>query len=74
MTVAFGYLWAALMFATAGANLAVAHWAGPVNWAWLIATFPIASKLVLTTVQYAATRSIVRRRIRAAKGVALSAS
>jgi intracellular septation protein A len=66
VTVAFGYLWAALMFATAGANLAVAHWAGPATWAWFIATFPIASKLVLIAAQYAATRSVVRRRIRAA--------
>ena len=74
MTVAFGYLWAALMFATAGANLAVAYWAGPAGWAWFIATFPIASKLALVIVQYTATRSIVRRRIRAAKGVALSVS
>ena len=70
---AFGYIWAGLMFATAAANLAVALWAGHAAWAWFIGSFPIGSKAALIGVQYATMRSVIRRRIRAAKVVGVSA-
>ncbi|MGA3399904.1 MAG: septation protein IspZ [Acetobacteraceae bacterium] len=72
VTTIFGYLWAALMFATGLANLAMALLASPAIWAWFVGVFPIASKIVLVTVQYVITRRIVRHRIRAAKELALS--
>lgn len=61
----FGYIWAALMFVTGLANLALALLADPVVWAWFVGTFPLASKIVLIAVQYAILRHILRRRIRA---------
>jgi intracellular septation protein len=72
VTIAFGYLWATLMFATAAANFAVVHWARPAVWALFIATVPITSKLILMATQYVVTRRVVRRRIRAAKAAAAS--
>jgi intracellular septation protein A len=62
---AFGYVWAGLMALTAIANLAVAMAFGPKIWAAFIAVIPLASKLCLFGVQYAATRFLVRRRRRA---------
>lgn len=72
MTI-FGFLWAALMFATGAANLAVALLASPLVWAWFVGVFPIASKAGMVVVQYAVTRHIVRRRIRVTQALALSA-
>ncbi|HTW72611.1 MAG TPA: septation protein IspZ [Acetobacteraceae bacterium] len=72
-TVLFGYLWAALMFGTGALNLAVALHASTTTWAWFIGVFPLASKIALILVQYSATRSIVRRRLRAARLVAVPA-
>ena len=74
VTTTFGYLWAALMFATGAINLAVALVASPTTWAWFLGVFPIASKIALVTSQYVVTRRIVRRRIRASKEFALSTS
>lgn len=71
VTTIFGYLWAALMFATGVTNLAIASFASPAIWAWFIATFPIASKVALVLIQYVTTRGIVRGRIRASKALAL---
>lgn len=65
VTTVFGYAWAALMFGTAAANLALALFAQPATWVWFIGVFPLLSKLVLVAVQYTVTRQIVRRRIRA---------
>jgi intracellular septation protein A len=65
--ILFGYIWSALMFVTAIANLAVAVFAEPVTWAWFVGVFPITSKIVLVGIQYGCTRTIVRRRIRAAR-------
>jgi hypothetical protein len=72
VTIVFGYIWAALMFATAVANLAVASFASPTEWAWFIGVFPIASKIVLVMFQYIITRAIVRRRVRSVKQTELS--
>jgi intracellular septation protein len=69
----FGYVWAALMFATAAANLGIALQASHATWAWFIGVFPIASKVALILVQYVSLRSIIPRRIRAAKLVAVAA-
>ena len=73
LTILFGYLWAALMFATGATNLVVALNASHATWAWFIGVFPLASKLALVLVQYNVTGGIVRRRIRAAKLVAVPA-
>ncbi len=69
----FGFIWAALMFGTAGANLALAFSMGASTWAWFIAVFPIASKVGLVLIQYVVIRAIIRRRIRASRVTVLSA-
>lgn len=66
ITTVFGFVWAALFAATAGLNLGLALWAGPAVWGAFIASFPLASKLVLTATQYGVTRTLVIRRMRAA--------
>lgn len=71
ITTAFGYVWSALMFATAAANLTLVLLASPAAWSWFIGVFPIASKLALVLTQYGVTRAIIRRRIRAGKLVAI---
>lgn len=73
VTTTFGYLWAALMFATGAVNLAVAMLASPTIWSWFVGIVPIASKIALLIVQYVVTRRIVRQRIRAAKALAVPA-
>jgi intracellular septation protein len=73
VTLLFGYVWAALMFATAAANLAVAWRASPAAWGWFIAVFPIGSKVALFLLQYQVTRGIVRRRIGVARALAVPA-
>ena len=62
MMIAFGYVWAGLMFSTAAANLAVAA-ALPSQWPAFIAIVPLASKIALFAVQYLAIRASVKRRI-----------
>lgn len=74
VTTAFGYAWAALMFTTAIANLAMATLAPHAAWIWFIGVFPIASKIALLLLQYAVTRTAVRGRIRAAKALAVPVS
>jgi intracellular septation protein len=67
--ILFGFVWAALMFATAAANLGIALHASHAVWAWFIGVFPIASKAALIFVQYTAMRAIIRRRIQASRAV-----
>ena len=67
--ILFGYVWAALMFATAAANLGVALRASHATWAWFIGVFPITSKVTLILVQYTIMRAIIRRRIQAGRPV-----
>ena len=62
----FGYVWAGLMFLTGLINLGLAAHGDPRVWAWFIGVFPLTSKLLLFTVQYLTTRSIVIARTRAA--------
>src|SRR5581483_4155033 len=62
VAVLFGYLWAALMFATAAANLLLALQASQTAWAWFIGGFPLVSKLALVLLQYVTTRAVIRRR------------
>jgi intracellular septation protein A len=66
VSVAFGYVWAGLMFATGALNLVLVAHGDPKAWAWFIGVFPIASKLGLFAVQYVATQFVVRARMRAA--------
>ena len=63
--ILFGYAWAALMFATAAANLELALHASHATWAWFIGVFPFSSKAALILVQYTTMRAIIRRRIQA---------
>lgn len=67
LAIAFGYIWAAMMFATAALNAALlAH--GDIRlWAWFIGVFPIASKAALFALQYLTTRMVVRGRILSAR-------
>ena len=62
----FGYIWAAMMFATGAINLALVVGGDPKSWVWFIGVFPLASKLTLFAVQYVTTRFIVMARMRAA--------
>ena len=70
--IAFGYVWAALMLVTAIANAVFAIWFTP-QWVQFMAIFPMASKIMLFAIQYLTTRSIVRRRVVAARIPASSA-
>jgi intracellular septation protein A len=69
----FGFIWAALMFGTAAANLGLVFSASAATWAWFIAVFPIASKVGLVLIQYVVIRAIIRRRIRASREAIFSA-
>ena len=60
----FGYIWAGLMFATAAANLIVAMAFTP-WWPAFIGTVPLASKITLFLVQFAAMRGLSRDRAEA---------
>ncbi len=60
---AFGYVWSALMFATAAANLALALYASLGTVAWFLSVFPLSSKVALVLTQYGVTRFVVRRRV-----------
>jgi intracellular septation protein A len=62
LTDVFGYVWAALMFVTAAANLIVAVWFTQ-YWIAFVAMFPVASKVALFAIQYLTSRTIARRRI-----------
>lgn len=57
----WGYVWAAMMFGTAAANLAMAYgW--PALWPMFIGLFPLVSKLALFAVHFTAVQLIGRRR------------
>jgi intracellular septation protein len=62
----FGYVWAAMMFASAGLNAVMAIKGDPKAWAEFFTIFPIASKAGLFAIQYLTTRFIVMHRMRAA--------
>jgi intracellular septation protein len=61
----FGYVWAALMFFSAGLNLIVALNFSVVTWSTFMSTYAIVSKLALFLIGYATMRTIaVHRRAR----------
>lgn len=66
--VVFGYVWAGLMFVSGIANAVVAV-AFTAHWVVFMAIFPTASKVALFAVQYLTMRTVVRRRIIAAREV-----
>ncbi|MDO8913723.1 MAG: septation protein IspZ [Phenylobacterium sp.] len=66
--VVFGYVWAGLMFVSGVANAVVAV-AFTAHWVVFMAIFPTASKVALFAVQYLTMRTVVRRRIIAAREV-----
>ncbi|MEJ0046857.1 MAG: septation protein IspZ [Rhodospirillales bacterium] len=68
----FGYVWAAMMFATGAANLILALYADAKTWLWFLGVFPLASKFVLVGIQYIVMRIIIRRRMRLSNTQALS--
>ena len=60
--IAFGYVWAGLMFVTAAANLVFAVWFSAA-WPLFLATFPTASKFALFAVQYLTVRAVAMRQL-----------
>ena len=62
--IAFGYVWAGLMFVTAASNLVVAL-AFPARWPAYLATFPMTSKIGLFAIQYLTVRHFALREFRA---------
>ena len=63
--IGWGYVWSAMIFTLAFANLFVALTFGPKIWAWYTAIVPIAAQLGLFLIQYATLRFMVVRNIRA---------
>jgi intracellular septation protein A len=63
--VIFGYIWAALMFFSAGLNLFVAMKGDVGLSVKFLAIYPLASKLSLFAIQYATMRFVARRRYQA---------
>ncbi|MDB5482312.1 MAG: intracellular septation protein [Caulobacteraceae bacterium] len=63
--VAWGYVWAGLMFLTAAANLVIAVAMGHQAWALFVGAFPLASKLVLFAINYLSIRHVALRNVRA---------
>lgn len=62
----FGFVWAGLMFASAGLNIVLALLLDPVSWSATMSIWGIASKVALFLIQYATMRAIGVRRARAA--------
>jgi intracellular septation protein len=71
--VVFGYVWAGLMFASGIANAVVAV-AFTDHWVAFMAIFPMVSKIGLFAVQYVTMRTVVRRRVMAAREVSEGAA
>jgi hypothetical protein len=71
--IAFGYVWAGLMFVTAAANLVTAIWF-PQVWPAFLAVFPMSSKIALFAVQYLAVRHFAQRELAAEEAAASAAA
>ena len=67
----FGYVWAGLMFASAGLNIALALSLDPKIWAAAMSAWGLASKIGLFLIQYGWMTAVGRRRA-AAAGVAMT--
>ena len=65
LAIAFGYVWAGLMFASAAINIALALNLEPATWAAVKSAWAIGSKVVLFLIQYAVMKSTGVRRARA---------
>ena len=65
LSVAFGYVWAGLMFLSAVLNLCVAWTFSVMVWGTVMSAWGIASKFALFFVQYGVMKFIGRRRYRA---------
>ena len=65
---AFGFVWAGLMFTSAGLNLFLALNLDPLSWSASMSIWGIASKVVLFVIQYITMRTIAQRRSRASPG------
>jgi intracellular septation protein A len=63
--VMWGYLWSALYFAMAGANLYVALRLGTKVWAEFTAIVPTCAPLALFAIQYTTMRLVIGRTVRA---------
>jgi intracellular septation protein A len=61
---AWGYVWSAMVFALAGANLYVAYALGHTAWAWFTSVVPMTAQLTLFAVQFASIRTSVARNVR----------
>ena len=68
--IAFGYVWAGLMFASAAVNLGLALTFDIKSWGAAIATWGIASKAALTLIQFGVMKSAGRRRRQARTALA----
>jgi intracellular septation protein A len=66
VAVAFGYVWAVMMFATAALNVWLVANGDLRIWAWFLGFFPMGSKLALFAVQYLTTRAVTVSRVRSA--------
>jgi intracellular septation protein A len=60
----FGFVWAALMFFSAGLNLYLAVTLKPIDWAAFMSAWAIGSKLTLFAVQFTSMRLIAGSRVR----------
>jgi len=60
--VAFGYVWAGLMFFSAALNLVVAQHTSVLGWAAFMSIYASASKIALFAVQYGVMKLIGKRR------------
>jgi intracellular septation protein A len=67
--IAWGYVWAGLMFLTAVANLVIAVALGRQAWLLFVGAFPLASKLVLFAINYVSVRHVAMRNARAEQAV-----
>jgi intracellular septation protein len=68
--IAFGYVWAGLMFASAAVNLGLALTLDIKSWGAAIATWGIASKAALILIQFGVMKSAGRRRRQARTALA----
>ncbi|MBI1199388.1 MAG: intracellular septation protein [Phenylobacterium sp.] len=67
--IAFGYVWAGLMFVSGAANLVFAIWFSSL-WPLFLAVFPTVSKVALFAIQYVTMRVLIVRQVRAEQGAA----
>ena len=69
----FGFIWAGLMFVSAGVNFYAGTHMSPLTWAAFMSTYGIVSKLTLFAISYLTIRFIGRRRYMAAHPEGLAA-